>query len=87
MDFLHFLAQSLAQLASPPSFPFPSAASPLADVTIPLHRVTLPSHATKTSSLPPLHPSAMLHPIISPIDPKQKNLIRTTTAGHLTQTA
>jgi hypothetical protein len=70
-----------------PPFPLPSAASPLADVTTLPPYVMLPSHGAKTSLLPSLHLFAMLHPVASPLKPKLKHWIRTTTTGHPPQTA
>jgi hypothetical protein len=49
------------QLASPPPFPFPGAASPLTDIVTPPRHVTLPTHWVKTRSLPPLHLPTMLY--------------------------
>jgi hypothetical protein len=40
--------------------------------------VTLPSHWVKTSSLPPLHLLAMLHPVTSPLEPKLRICITVT---------
>jgi hypothetical protein len=71
-----------AQLASSPPFPLPSVISPLINVATPLLHVTLPSHWAKTSSLPPLHLSATLHPVTYPLEPKSKHWIRTTATGH-----
>jgi hypothetical protein len=54
-------------------FPLSGGTSPLADIIILSHRVTLPFHRTKMTSLPPLHLSAMLHPIDSLLKPKLKH--------------
>jgi hypothetical protein len=68
------------QLVSSPLFPLP-------DVATSLRRVVLPSHEVKMSSLPPLHLLLILHPIASPLEPKLKHWIYTTTFDHPPQTA
>jgi hypothetical protein len=68
------------------SFPLLGAASPLTDLATALRHIALPfhgaktsslpplpSHGAKTSSLPPLHLPAMLHPVVSPLEPKLKH--------------
>jgi hypothetical protein len=75
------------QLASSPPIPFPSVASPLADVITPPHCVTLPSHWVKMSSLPSLHLPATLCSVASPLEPKLKHWIRTTATGYPPRTA
>jgi hypothetical protein len=89
VDFLIFdpISFMLAQLALSHTFPLPGATSPLVDTTTPSHRVMLPFHWVKMSSLPPLHLSAMIYPVASPLEPKSKYWIRTTIAGHPFQTA
>jgi hypothetical protein len=52
-----------AQLTPSPPFLLPDAASPMTNVVTPPHRVTFSFHGVKTSSVPPLHLSAMLHPV------------------------
>jgi hypothetical protein len=62
-----------AQLVSSPLFSLLSAASPPVDITMPPRRVTLPSYGAKTSLLPPLHLSAMLHYVTSRLEQKLKH--------------
>jgi hypothetical protein len=62
-----------AQPVLSPPFPVISAASHPVDVVTPPHRVTLPSHGAKTSLLPLLHLSTMIHLIISPLKSKLKH--------------
>jgi hypothetical protein len=53
-------------------FPLPSASYHPIDIVMPLHRVILPSYGANTSSLPPLHFSATLHPVASRRESKLK---------------
>ncbi len=55
-----------AQLTLSPPFPLPGVASHSPNIVTPLHHVTLPFHWTKTSSLPPLYFSIMVHRVASP---------------------
>jgi hypothetical protein len=71
-----------AKLALSPPFSLPGAASPTADVVRPPCHVALPFHWAKTSSLPPLHLSAMICPIASPLKPKLKHWICITATGY-----
>jgi hypothetical protein len=61
------------QLASSPPFFLPGVDSPPANVAMLWCRVTLPFHGAKTSSLPPLHRSIMVRPIIFPLGVKLKH--------------
>jgi hypothetical protein len=71
-----------AQLTLSPPFPLPGAASPLFDIAMLPHRATIPSHKAKTSSLPPLHLLATLHPVTSPLELELKHWIHTIATGH-----
>jgi hypothetical protein len=71
-----------AQLTSSPLFPLPGVVSPSIDVITQLCRVTIPSHRAKMSSLSLLHLVTTLRPVASPLKPKMKYWICTTTAGH-----
>jgi hypothetical protein len=90
VDFFLFFGLvrfTLDQLVSSPPFPLLSAASPLADIITPSYRVTLPFHWAKKCSRSLLHLPVTLCPITSPIEPKLKHWIRTTTIGYLLRTA
>jgi hypothetical protein len=76
-----------AQLSSSLPFSLPGGFSPSADVAILPRHITLPSHGAETSSLPPLHHPATLHPIASPLELKPKHWICTITIGHPLYTA
>jgi hypothetical protein len=76
-----------AQLVSSPPFSLPGATSPLANVITPSRHVMLPFHWAKTSSLPPLHFTATLYTVASPLKPKLKQWIRTTVIGYPPWTA
>jgi hypothetical protein len=70
------------RFASSPPFPLSGVTFPPVDVATPQRRVVLPSHGAKTSSLPPLHLSATLHLVASPLELKSKHWIRITAVGH-----
>jgi hypothetical protein len=53
-------------------FPLPGGTSPPIDIIMLLCRITLSFHGAKTSSLPPLHLSSMLHSVASPLESKPK---------------
>jgi hypothetical protein len=72
----------LGQLVSSPPFPLLGGTSPSANIAILPCRVTLPYHRVKMSSLSPLHLSAMLYLISSPLKLKSKLWIRTITTTH-----
>jgi hypothetical protein len=74
--FLYFLPFASVQLTSP-----------LADIATPPRHVMLPFHRVKISSLPSVHLLAKLRPVASPLKPKMKHWICTTTAGHPPRTA
>jgi hypothetical protein len=69
-----------AQLALSLHFPLLGATSPPADVVTPPRRVTFPFYWAKISSLLPLHLSATLCLIASPLEQKLKHWICTTAA-------
>jgi hypothetical protein len=82
--WVFFIFQSskirISQLVSSPLFPLPSVVSLLTNVAPSQRRVALPSYG-EMSSLPQLHLSIILRPIISPLESKAKYWICTTTAG------
>jgi hypothetical protein len=76
-----------AQLTSSPLFSLSSVVSPPTDIITQLHHVMLPSYETKTSLLHLIHLPTTLHPVGSPLEPKLKQWICTTAAGHPPRTA
>jgi hypothetical protein len=90
VNFFYFFAQqNLCQFNWHRLIPFllSGVTSPLANVVMPSCRVMLPFHRAKMRSLPLLHHLVTLRSTVSPLEPKQKYWICTSTVGHPPQTA